>query len=124
MTEETYHTYYFSDPDSSDINMHHLVIQSVLKLDGELPWRWHIEKPDDSLVDPVWDNKTNGWVENDPTSQSQIVAQLTNKVESQKKQIEQMGQSQATSLNSIAENQAKMLKMMAPLLAKGGKPNA
>ncbi|RMC50820.1 hypothetical protein [Lactobacillus sp. ESL0225] len=119
MTEETYSTYYYSDPTSSDSNMHHLVIQSILKLD-DLPWRWHAEKPDESMVDPIWDNKTNGWVENDPTSKTQIIANLQTKA----KQLEQMNKNQETSLTSISKNQAEMLKMMAPLLAKGGKTNA
>jgi hypothetical protein len=116
--------YYYSDPTSSDVNLHHLEIQVIAKIEGTLPWRWHAEKPDESMVDPIWDNQTNGWVENDPTSKTQIIANLQDKLESQGKQLKQMNQNQATSLNSIAENQSKMLKMMAPLLAKGGKPNA
>lgn len=124
MTEETYKTYYYSDPTSADVNMHHLVIQSILKLDGDLPWRWHTEKPDESMVDPVWSNEKNCWIENDPNSKAQLIADLQKKVEAQDKQLEQINKNQETSLTSISKNQAEMLKMMAPLLAKGGKTNA
>ncbi|RHW49003.1 hypothetical protein [Lactobacillus bombicola] len=115
--------YYYSDPTSSDVKLHHLEMQVIEKIEGELPWRWHTEKPDESMVDPIWDNNANGWVENDPTSKTQIIANLQDKVETQDKQLEQMNKNQETSLTSISKNQAEMLKMMAPLLANGGKPN-
>lgn len=73
-------TYYFSDPDSANAEMHHVVITLPYEL-PELPWRWHIEKPDDSLKDPVWDLKVNGWVENSKDGQAAILQEATKKIE-------------------------------------------
>jgi hypothetical protein len=132
MIEETYNTYYYSDPTSADVNMHHLVIQSILKLDGDLPWRWHAEKPDESMVDPVWSNEKNGWVENDSSSKTKIIANLQTKVEAQAKQLEKVNQNQndtAQSLTTIEQGQkdmqkqqGDMLKLMALLNQKLSKP--
>ncbi|MES5116579.1 hypothetical protein ABVC46_02685 [Lactobacillus crispatus] len=73
-------TYYFSDPDSVNAEMHHVVITLPYEL-PELPWHWHIEKPDDSLKDPVWDLKVNGWVENSKDGQAAILQEATQKIE-------------------------------------------
>ena len=73
-------TYYFSDPDSANAEMHHLVIPLAFEL-PELPWHWHTEKPDDSLKDPVWDLKVNGWVENSKDGQAAILQEATQKIE-------------------------------------------
>lgn len=73
-------TYYFSDPDSANAEMHHVVITLPYEL-PELPWHWHIEKPDDSLKDPVWDLKVNGWVENSKDGQAAILQEATQKIE-------------------------------------------
>ena len=72
-------TYYFSDPDSANAEMHHVVITLPYEL-PELPWHWHIEKPDDSLKDPVWDLKVNGWVENSKDGQAAILQEATQKI--------------------------------------------
>lgn len=73
-------TYYFSDPDSANAEMHHVVITLPYEL-PELPWHWHAEKPDDSLKDPVWDLKVNGWVENSKDGQAAILQEATQKIE-------------------------------------------
>lgn len=73
-------TYYFSDPDSANAEMYHVVITLPYEL-PELPWHWHIEKPDDSLKDPVWDLKVNGWVENSKDGQAAILQEATQKIE-------------------------------------------
>lgn len=73
-------TYYFSDPDSANAEMHHVVITLPYEL-PELPWHWHTEKPDDSLKDPVWDLKVNGWVENSKDGQAAILQEATQKIE-------------------------------------------
>lgn len=72
-------TYYFSDPDSANAEMHHLVIPLAFEL-PELPWHWHTEKPDESLKDPIWDVKTNGWVENSKDGQAAILQEATQKL--------------------------------------------
>ena len=72
-------TYYFSDPDSANAEMHHVVIPLPYEL-PELPWHWHTEKPDESLKDPIWDVKTNGWVENSKDGQAAILQQATQKL--------------------------------------------
>lgn len=73
-------TYYFSDPDSANAEMHHVVITLPYEL-PELPWHWHTEKPDDSLKDPVWDLKVNDWVENSKDGQAAILQEVTQKIE-------------------------------------------
>ena len=72
-------TYYFSDPDSANAEMHHVVIPLPYEL-PELPWHWHTEKPDESLKDPVWNLKTNGWVENSKDGQAAILQEATQKI--------------------------------------------
>ena len=94
-------TYYFSDPDSANAEMHHVVITLPYEL-PELPWRWHTEKPDDSLKDPVWDLKTNGWVENSKDGQAQILAEAQAKIAELNKSKEQLDQT----LKSVQENQS------------------
>lgn len=84
-------TYYFSDPDSANAEMHHVVITLPYEL-PELPWRWHTEKPDDSLKDPVWDLKTNGWVENSKDGQAAILQEATQAIDALKAKGEELDQ--------------------------------
>lgn len=76
--------YYYSDPDATDPQMHHLEIPSFVDItksvDG-LPWHWHTEKPDESLVDAIWSNEANGWVENSKNAQTDIIAQAQKAIE-------------------------------------------
>lgn len=70
--------YYYSDPDATDPRLHHLEIPSfvdITKSPDGLPWHWHTEKPDESLVDAIWSNEANGWVENSKNAQTDIIAQ-------------------------------------------------
>lgn len=70
--------YYYSDPDATDPQLHHLEIPSFVDItksaDG-LPWHWHTEKPSEDLVDAIWSNDVNGWVENSKNAQTDIIAQ-------------------------------------------------
>lgn len=84
-------TYYFSDTDSANAEMHHVVITLPYEL-PELPWRWHTEKPDDSLKDPVWDLKTNGWVENSKDGQAAILQEATQAIDALKAKGEELDQ--------------------------------
>lgn len=84
-------TYYFSDPDSANAEMHHVVITLPYEL-PELPWHWHTEKPDESLKDPIWDLKTNGWVENSKDGQAAILQEATQKIEELDKKSAQLDQ--------------------------------
>lgn len=84
-------TYYFSDPDSANAEMHHLVIPLAFEL-PELPWHWHTEKPDESLKDPIWDVKTNGWVENSKDGQAAILQEATQKIEELDKKSAELDQ--------------------------------
>lgn len=88
-------TYYFSDPDSANAEMHHLVIPLAFEL-PELPWHWHTEKPDESLKDPIWDVKTNGWVENSKDGQAQILVEAQAKIVELDKSKEQLDQTVKT----------------------------
>lgn len=84
-------TYYFSDPDSANAEMHHLVIPLAFEL-PELPWHWHTEKPDESLKDPIWDVKTNGWVENSKDGQAAILLEATQAIDALKAKGEELDQ--------------------------------
>lgn len=88
-------TYYFSDPDSANAEMHHVVITLPYEL-PELPWHWHTEKPDESLKDPVWDINTNGWVENSKDGQAAILQEATQKIAELDKSKEQLDQTAKT----------------------------
>jgi hypothetical protein len=83
--------------------------------------------PDPSIKAPIFIWKTQSWAENDQVSTAAKVNNLDTTVTGlQKENKAKEGQMDNLneSLNSIAKNQSKMLKMMAPLLANGGKPNA
>lgn len=84
-------TYYFSDPDSANAEMHHLAIPLAFEL-PELPWHWHTEKPDESLKDPIWDVKTNGWVENSKDGQAAILQEATQAIDALKAKGEELDQ--------------------------------
>lgn len=124
--------YYYSDPTSSDVKLHHMEMQVPEKIEGTLPWRWHAEKPDESMVDPIWDNKVNGWIENDPNSKTQIIASLQDKIANQAKQLEKVNQNQSDTSQSLTaieqgqkdmqKQQGDMLKLMAMMNQKLTKP--
>lgn len=94
-TEKELFTYYYSDPQSSNYQEHCIPIHTTSKLEV-LPWRWHAEVPDASLVDPVWDNQTNGWIENAPKTQAQLVAKLQHDAIVVNQRIDNLVQKQET----------------------------
>ena len=87
MAEETTQTqkgfiYYYSNADSVNEEMHHLAIVLPFEIPAaDLPWKWHTEKPSEDLVDPVWDDSTEGWVENSKDNQGAILAQQQEQIE-------------------------------------------
>ena len=111
-------TYYFSDPDSVNAEMHHVVITLPYEL-PELPWHWHIEKPDDSLKDPVWDLKVNGWVENSKDGQATILQEATKKLEELDKKSDELDQANDKvdqAIKSMQEVQAQSSKQNLALM--------
>lgn len=91
---------YMSDPSSSITLWHH---KAIPVFDGEdtslLPWHIHNKRPDDSLVDPVWDDTLQGglgdWKENATDAQSQILAQAQEKIaelDTKSKELDQKAQ--------------------------------
>ncbi|MBH9539006.1 hypothetical protein [Lactobacillus crispatus] len=111
-------TYYFSDPDSANAEMHHVVITLPYEL-PELPWHWHIEKPDDSLKDPVWDLKVNGWVENSKDGQAAILQEATKKLEELDKksaELDQANDKVDQAIKSMQEVQAQSSKQNLALM--------
>lgn len=118
--ENSLYTYYYSDPQSSDYTQHCIAIHTTNKLNS-LPWRWHAEKPADDMVDPVWDNNTNGWVENAPKTQAQLVArlqhdtdQLVDKIDKINKQQNAFAQD-TQRINALQQMQASTNAMMGQL---------
>ena len=111
-------TYYFSDPDSANAEMHHLVIPLAFEL-PELPWHWHTEKPDESLKDPIWDVKTNGWVENSKDGQAAILQEATQAIDALKAKGEELDQANDKvdqSLKDMQEVQAQSSKQNLALM--------
>lgn len=69
--------YYYSDPTSSNIELHHLAIPFPGELSPvDLPFRWHAEKPSEDLVDAVWNDDSHSWIENSDKSQPALIAKL------------------------------------------------
>ncbi|CCI86961.1 hypothetical protein [Lactobacillus gigeriorum] len=118
--ENSLYTYYYSDPQSSDYTQHCIAIHTTAKLDN-LPWRWHAEKPADDMVDPVWDNNTNGWVENAPKTQAQLVARLQHDTNALITKIDTLGKQQESlqqdsqKINALQQMQASTNAMMGQL---------
>lgn len=81
--------YYYSDPTSSNIELHHLAIPFPGELSPvDLPFRWHAEKPSEDLVDAVWNDKTHSWVENSDKSHPALIAKLQANNEAIQKKME------------------------------------
>ena len=76
--------YYYSDPDGATKELRFHPIYSEIPF-NVLPWHVHKDAPDASLVDPVWNDQLNGglggWQENNGTAQSQILAQVQEKLQ-------------------------------------------
>ena len=69
--------YYYSDPTSTNIELHHLAIPFPGELSPvDLPFRWHAEKPSEELVDAIWDDESHSWIENSDKSQPALIAKL------------------------------------------------
>ena len=81
--------YYYSDPTSPNIELHHLAIPFPGELNPvDLPFRWHTEKPSEDLVDAVWNDETHSWVENSDKSQPALIAKLQANNEAIQKKME------------------------------------
>lgn len=114
-------TYYFSDPDSNRKELHCLVINLQFEL-AELPWHWHTEKPDESLIDPIWDLKTNGWVENSKDGQAAILQEATQKIEELDKKSEELDKKNAA-LDQANDKFDQAMKTMQQVQAQSSQQN-
>lgn len=107
---------YISDPDSTIALWHH---KAVPVFEGEdlsvLPWHMYKERPDDSLVDPVYKVDEGGWVENDKNAQTQILARAQAKLaELDKKSAE---------LDAANDRADQALKSMQQIQAQSSQQN-
>lgn len=101
--------YYYSDPTSSNIELHHLAIPYPGELSPlDLPFRWHAEKPSEDLVDAIWDDETHSWVENDVKSQSALIAQLQASNATLQKKMESYEQNKEENSTTVAQLQRTM----------------
>lgn len=81
--------YYYSDPTSPNIELHHLAIPFPGELSPvDLPFRWHAEKPSEELVDAIWDDESHSWIENSDKSQPALIAKLQANNEAIQKKME------------------------------------
>lgn len=107
---------YISDPDATIALWRH---KAVPIFDGEdlsvLPWHVYKERPDDSLVDPVYKVDEGGWVENDKNAQTQILARAQVKLaELDKKSAE---------LDAANDRADQALKSMQQIQAQSSQQN-
>ncbi|WP_304401976.1 hypothetical protein [Lactobacillus intestinalis] len=107
---------YISDPDATIALWRH---KAVPVFEGEdlstLPWHVYKERPDDSLVDPVYKVDEGGWVENDKNAQTQILARAQAKLaELDKKSAE---------LDAANDRADQALKSMQQLQAQSSQQN-
>ena len=82
-TQQKMYVYYYSDPQGAAKEQRFHPIYSEIPF-NPLPWHVHDKAPAESMVDPVWNDQLNGglggWQENNGTAQSQILAQVQEKL--------------------------------------------
>ena len=82
-TQQKMYVYYYSDPQGATKEQRFHPIYSEIPF-NPLPWHVHDKAPVESMVDPVWNDQLNGglggWQENNGTAQSQILAQVQEKL--------------------------------------------
>lgn len=101
--------YYYSDPTSSNIELHHLAIPFPGELSPvDLPYRWHAEKPSEELVDAIWDDESHSWIENSDKSQPALIAKLQANNEAIQKKMESYEKDKAKD----AENNDKVVQAL------------
>lgn len=119
--------YYYSDPTSSNIELHHLAIPFPGELSPvDLPFRWHAEKPSEDLVDAIWDDETHSWVENSDKSQPALIAKLQANDEAIQKKMESYEQNKIAdaeksdklvqALTGVQKGQAQTTEVLAQLV--------
>lgn len=119
--------YYYSDPTSPNIELHHLAIPFPGELSPvDLPFRWHTEKPSEDLVDAVWDDESHSWIENSDKSQPALIAKLQANNEAIQKKMESYEQDKIAdaekndkivqALTGVQKGQAQTTAVLAQLV--------
>ena len=119
--------YYYSDPTSPNIELHHLAIPFPGELSPvDLPFRWHAEKPSEELVDAIWDDESHSWIENSDKSQPALIAKLQANNEAIQKKMESYEEDKAKdtekndkivqALTGVQKGQAQTAAVLAQLV--------
>lgn len=119
--------YYYSDPTSPNIDLHHLAIPFPGELSPlDLPFRWHAEKPREDLVDAVWDDESHDWIENSDKSQPALIAKLQANNEAIQKKMDSYEKAKAKddekndkvvqALTGVQKGQAQTTAVLAQLV--------
>lgn len=119
--------YYYSDPTSPNIELHHLAIPFPGELSPvDLPFRWHAENPSEDLVDAVWDDESHSWIENSDKSQPALIAKLQANNEAIQKKMESYEEDKAKdaekndkivqALTGVQKGQAQTTAVLAQLV--------
>lgn len=119
--------YYYSDPTSPNIELHHLAIPFPGELSPvDLPFRWHAEKPSEELVDAIWDDESHSWIENSDKSQPALIAKLQANNEAIQKKMESYEKDKAEdaekndkvvqALTGVQKGQAQTTAVLAQLV--------
>ena len=119
--------YYYSDPTSPNIELHHLAIPFPGELSPvDLPFRWHAEKPSEEMVDAIWDDESHTWIENRDKSQPALIAKLQANNEAIQKKMESYEKDKAEdaekndkvvqALTGVQKGQAQTTAVLAQLV--------
>lgn len=110
-TQQKMYVYYYSDPQGATKEQRFHPIYSEIPF-NPLPWHVHDKAPAESMVDPVWNDQLNGglggWQENNGTAQSQILAQVQEKldqVDAKSKELDTKAQQLDKTEKSLQEQQ-------------------
>lgn len=107
---------YISDPDATIALWRHKAVPVFEDEDlSVLPWHVYKERPDDSLVDPVYKVDEGGWVENDKNAQTQILARAQAKLEELDKK--------SAELDAANDRADQALKSMQQIQAQSSQQN-
>lgn len=99
---------YYCDPSAANPIFHHLPVPLSGDWDDELPFGFHKEAPDASLVDAIWSLTDRKWIENAAKSQPQQIAKLQGDSKSLKESLASLQKTTATVSQAVTASDQKV----------------